>query len=133
MRRLLPLQPDGGGPGLGHPEVGRLRRDPVLGLDLHRVRRRAGPDGRVRLHPDGVDGVRGEVGDGRQLVVVHELGLPPGEREVRGGRVVHLVALEATTTKKKLVKSQHLDKFVVFFFFLMWEIITCRHTVLVVC
>ena len=44
----------------------------------------------VRLNPDGVDGVGGEVADGGELVVVHELGLPPRQRQLRVGREVNL-------------------------------------------
>lgn len=46
------------------------------------------------LHPDGVDGVRREVADGRQLVVVHHLRVPVGHHLARIGRVVDLVALQ---------------------------------------
>ena len=50
----------------------------------------SGSDAGVCLHPDSVDGVGGEVGDGGQLVVVHELGLPLRQRLLRLGRVVNL-------------------------------------------
>ena len=43
-----------------------------------------------RIIPDCIDGVGREVADGGQLVVVHELGLPLGERLVGSGGVVHL-------------------------------------------
>ena len=50
----------------------------------------SGSDAGVGLDPDGVDGVGREVGDGGQLVVVHELGLPLRQRLLRLGRVVNL-------------------------------------------
>ena len=45
----------------------------LLSFHLDRGGERAGANAGVRLHPDGVDGVRGEVADGGQLVVVHKL------------------------------------------------------------
>ena len=44
----------------------------------------------VSLDPDGVDGVGDEVADRRQLVVVHELRLPLGQRKLWVSREVHL-------------------------------------------
>ena len=58
--------------------------------DLDRRGEGSGADAGVGLHPDGVDGVGGEVGDGGQLVVVHELRLPLRQRLLRLGRVVNL-------------------------------------------
>ena len=46
--------------------------------------------GSVDSSPDGVDGVGGEVADGGELVVVHELGIPLRQWLVRRRRVVHL-------------------------------------------
>lgn len=59
--------------------------------DLDRAGKGPGSYTGVCLHPDGVDGVGGKVADGRQLVVVHKLGLPPGQRQLGVGGVVHLV------------------------------------------
>ena len=57
---------------------------------LDRVGEGPGPNAGVGLHPDGVDGVGRQVADGGQLVVVHELGLPLGQRQLRVRAVVHL-------------------------------------------
>jgi hypothetical protein len=61
---------------------------------LNRGWRGPGAYGRVGLDPDGVDGVRHQLGHGGQLVVVHELGLPLGQVQARVRRVVDLVALK---------------------------------------
>lgn len=65
----------------------------MLRFDLDRVGHRTGTHRREGLHPDGVDGVRRQLRDGRQLAVVHHLRVPGRFRLVRVRRVVHFVAL----------------------------------------
>lgn len=65
----------------------------LLRLHLERLAERTRTDTGESLNANGVDGVRLQVTDGRQLVVVHHLRLPGGQREVRLKRVVHFVAL----------------------------------------
>ena len=66
----------------------------ALKTSLNRSRRWAWADRRVRLHPDRVDGVRGEVGNGGELVVVDELRLPAGHGQMWIGCVVNFVTLK---------------------------------------
>ena len=73
---LLPPELDVGAAHLHRQEAAGLAGHALLGLHLYRGGEGAGTYAGVGLHPDGVDGVRGEVTDGRQLVVVHKLGLP---------------------------------------------------------
>ena len=89
---LLPPQLDAGAADLHGQEAAGLAGHSLLGLHLDGGRQGAGAYAGVGLHPDGVDGVRCEVTDRGQLVVVHELGLPLGERHAWCGGVVHLVA-----------------------------------------
>ena len=76
MVGLLPPELDVGAAHLHRQEAAGLAGHPLLGLNLDRRGEGAGPDAGVGLHPDGVDGVGGEVTDGGQLVVVHKLRLP---------------------------------------------------------
>ena len=62
----------------------------VLRVYLYGTGEGPGPDASIRLDPDGVDGVGREVADGRQLVVVHELGLPLRQRQLRVRREIDL-------------------------------------------
>ena len=71
--RLLPPQLDAGAAHIPGHQAARLAGDALLGLDLDRSRQWPRPYAGVCLHSDGVDGVRGEVTDGGQLVVVHKL------------------------------------------------------------
>ena len=61
---------------------------------LNRGRRRAWANCRVRLHPDGIDGMWGEIGNGGELIVVDELRLPPRHGQMWICSVVHFVALK---------------------------------------
>lgn len=71
--RLLPPQLDAGAAHIPGHQAARLAGDALLGLHLDWGRQRAWSNAGVGLHPDGVDGVGGEVTDGGQLVVVHKL------------------------------------------------------------
>ena len=73
MVRLLPAELDVGAAHLHGLEAAGLAGHALLGLHLDRGGEGAGADAGVGLHPDGVDGVGGEVADGGELVVVHKL------------------------------------------------------------
>ena len=63
---------------------------PVSETDLYWAGEGPGAYAGVSLDPDGVDGVGDEVADRRQLVVIHELRLPLGQRKLWVSREVHL-------------------------------------------
>ena len=93
--RLLPSELDVGAAHItGHQTAG-LAGDSLLGLHLDRGWEWPRPNAGVRLHPDGVDGVRGEVTDGGQLVVVNKLRLPLRQGELGLGGEVHLKILDS--------------------------------------
>ena len=90
MIRLLPSELDVSAAHLtGHQAAG-LAGHTLLGLHLDWGWERPRPDARVRLHADSVDGVRGEVADGGQLVVVNKLRFPLGQGKLGLGGEVNL-------------------------------------------
>jgi hypothetical protein len=74
--------------------VGISKPTSLLSFNLHRGRHGTRSNTRVGLHPDGVNGVRGEITDGGQFVVVHHLETPRSNWLIRIGAVVYLVTLE---------------------------------------
>lgn len=75
----------------------------LLSFNLHRDRHGSRSNTRVGLHPDGVNGVWGEVTDCGQFVVVHHLETPRCHWLIRIGAVVHFITLESNKSFSNVV------------------------------
>lgn len=78
----------------GSPQIARLTGHTLLCLHKNRRAERAWAHTCERLYSDCVDGMSFELTYGRQLVIVHHLGLPGGHGKVRLQCIINFVTLK---------------------------------------